>query len=158
MKLILASDPRGGIGIDNKLPWKSLVGDLTRFKQLTLDGAVIMGKNTWFSLPKKPLPGRLNFVVTRSQLDLPPGAIAVKDLTPFINYPGAWLIGGAQLVNSSWQYITEVHLTRTYIQYDCDCWVDLVKLETDYTRTHITYYKDHTYEIWTKHGTVPSVN
>ena len=109
MKLILAVDPNGGIGYNNDLPWPKLAGDLPRFKSLTSGQAVIMGRNTWESLPKKPLPNRLNFVVTSKQLDMPPGAITVKDLTPFKYFPNCWLIGGAQLVNSSWDYIHEIH-------------------------------------------------
>ena len=81
MKLILACDPTGGIGKDNQLPWSMLEGDLPRFKSLTANQVIVMGKNTWLSLPKKPLPSRLNFVVSSSLLDLPNGALLIKDLT-----------------------------------------------------------------------------
>jgi dihydrofolate reductase len=148
VRLVIACDPTGGIGLDNNLPWDSIAGDLRRFKKLTQDQVVIMGRNTWESLPTKPLPNRLNFVVTSKNLDLPENAVAVKDLTPFEHYPTAWLIGGASLVNSSWQYIDEVHLTRTHSQYDCDTFLDLVYLENNYTRVHIEHYADHDYEIW----------
>lgn len=155
MKLILACDPLGGIGKDNQLPWPMLEGDLPRFKKLTQDQVVVMGKNTWISLPKKPLPSRLNFVVTTQDISLPAGAIAVKDLNHFKNYKNAWLIGGAQLVNSSWDYIDEIHLSLTHDHYDCDTFIDLVQLEHNYTRVHIEHHKDHSYEIWTrKNGTV----
>jgi dihydrofolate reductase len=105
MKLILACDPQGGIGKDNSLPWPILEGDLPRFKKLTTDQVIVMGRNTWLSLPRKPLPNRLNFVVTSQQLELLPGAIAVKDLSHFKHFKNAWLIGGASLVNSSWDYM-----------------------------------------------------
>jgi len=146
MRLVIACDPRGGIGLNNSLPWKSLHGDLSRFKKLTHEGVVIMGKNTWDSLPVKPLPGRVNFVVTRA--DSIEGATAIKDLSLLELYPLAWLIGGASLVDSNWQYIDEVHLTRTHSQYDCDTFIDLVYLENNYTRVHIEHYADHDYEIW----------
>ena len=54
MKLILACDPNGGIGYQNTLPWTNIRGDLPRFKALTDNGVVVMGRNTWESLPKKP--------------------------------------------------------------------------------------------------------
>ena len=155
MKLILACDPQGGIGKDNSLPWPLLEGDLPRFKKLTQDQVIVMGRNTWLSLPKKPLPNRLNFVVTSQQIELPSGAIAVKDLTPFEHYKNAWLIGGAKLVNSSWDYIDEIHLSRTYIHYDCDTFIDLLYLDNNYTRVYSAKHTDHTYEIWErKNGTI----
>lgn len=156
MKLIIACTPTGGVGYKNQLPWSYLKDDLTRFKRLTQNQVVVMGKNTWLSLPKKPLPGRLNFVVTRNPIELPQGAIAVKDLTPFEHFPNAWLIGGADLVNSSWQYIQEVHLTLAYDHYDCDKFVNLSYLERDFFRVSVKDYTDHSYEIWKRNnGTVP---
>jgi dihydrofolate reductase len=54
----------GVIGRDGGLPWR-LSDDLKRFKTLTLGKPIIMGRKTWQSLPKRPLPGRLNVVLTR---------------------------------------------------------------------------------------------
>ena len=55
MKLLVACDPNGGIGYKKKLPWTNLRGDLQRFKQLTENQVIVMGRHTWESLPKKPL-------------------------------------------------------------------------------------------------------
>lgn len=54
----------GVIGADGGLPWR-LKSDLIQFKRVTLGKPVIMGRKTWDSLPFKPLPGRLNIVLTR---------------------------------------------------------------------------------------------
>jgi dihydrofolate reductase len=54
----------GVIGRGGALPWR-LKTDLARFKALTLGKPVIMGRKTWESLPKRPLPGRMNIVITR---------------------------------------------------------------------------------------------
>ena len=62
MNLILACDPNGGIGYKNALPWKNINGDLARFKKLTTNQIVVMGRLTYESLPIKPLPNRLNSV------------------------------------------------------------------------------------------------
>ena len=150
MKVIIACDPNGGIGYDNKLPWSKIEGDLPRFKKLTSKQVVVMGRNTWESLPMKPLIGRLNFVVTSKKLDLPFGAIAVPNLNHFVEFKEAWLIGGAQLINSSWHMIDEVHLTKTFTKYTCDSFIDLLYLETNYTLTLNEYNGDHVYQIWNR--------
>jgi len=148
MKLIVATDPQGGIGFNNKLPWSKLQGDLPRFKSLTHNGVIVMGRNTWESLPKKPLAGRLNFIVTSKELDLPNGAIAVRNLNHFVEYKDVWMIGGAQLINTSWNLIDEIHLTRTLDQYYCDTFIDLQYIEKNFTCTYDEMHSDHTYEVW----------
>ena len=128
MKLILACDPNGGIGYQNKLPWTNIRGDLPRFKRLTDGQNVIMGRNTWDSLPKKPLPGRLNFVVSSSELEAEHhNVIRVPDME--FNQPDDvefWIIGGAKLVETSWKNIDEIHLTKVYDHYACDTFIDLL--------------------------------
>ena len=62
--LIVCFDSNYGIGKNNTIPWK-LSSDLKRFKELTLNNIVIMGKNTWTSLPKKPLQNRINIVISK---------------------------------------------------------------------------------------------
>jgi dihydrofolate reductase len=148
MKLIVACDPKGGIGYNNKLPWSNIQGDLPRFKHLTANQVVVMGRNTWESLPKKPLLGRLNFVVTSQNLLLPNGAIQVPNLNHFTEYKDAWLIGGAKLINSSWHMIDEVHLTRTVSEYTCDTYIDLLYLKQKFMKISTEHCADHTYEIW----------
>jgi dihydrofolate reductase len=69
------------IGKDNALPW-ALPADLKRFKALTMGHAVLMGRKTWESLPAKfrPLPGRLNLVLTRKPDWRGVGAMQVHSL------------------------------------------------------------------------------
>lgn len=102
LNLIYARARNGVIGKDNQLPWH-LPEDLAHFKCTTLGCPVIMGRRTWESLPPKfrPLPGRLNVVVSRDPNFNAEGARvarsleAARDLCP----PGtdAWVIGGAQI-------------------------------------------------------------
>lgn len=147
MKLILACDPNGGIGYENKLPWTKIQGDLPRFKELTSGKIVVMGRNTWDSLPKKPLPNRLNVVVTSTPNKVEGKNIVVTSNTDsFTDFH--WLIGGAQLINSCWEQIDEIHLSRVHTHYTCDTFIDLVYLETNYSRTYSEVFSDHTYEIW----------
>ncbi|TNJ48227.1 dihydrofolate reductase [Phaeobacter sp. B1627] len=61
--LIVARARNGAIGKDNDIPWHA-PEDLKAFQRETLGGAIIMGRNTWDSLPVKPLKNRLNIVVS----------------------------------------------------------------------------------------------
>jgi dihydrofolate reductase len=63
ISIIVAVSEDGGIGKDNELLWH-ISEDLKRFKRLTTGHTIIMGKKTWDSLPRKPLPGRKNIVLT----------------------------------------------------------------------------------------------
>lgn len=69
--LIMAVDNRGAIGFNNDLPWKGLVSnktDMTWFKEKTKGKIVIMGYNTWVSIGRKPLPGRINIILTKEHV------------------------------------------------------------------------------------------
>jgi dihydrofolate reductase len=147
MKLIVACDPKGGIGFDGRLPWTNLQGDLPRFKALTTGKVILMGRNTWDSLPKRPLPNRINVVVTKKNIE---GVTTLTGLPERDNMDlsDVWLIGGAQLINSSWHLVDEVHLSRTFTEYTCDTSVDLVKLEREFMCWFKEDHTDHSYEIW----------
>lgn len=69
----------GVIGRDNGLPWR-LSTDMKRFKAETMGKPVVMGRKTWDSFPRKPLPGRLNIVITRDPTFRADGAEVVHSL------------------------------------------------------------------------------
>ena len=102
LHLIYARAANGVIGKNNALPWH-LPEDLAHFKRTTLGCPVIMGRKTWDSLPPKfrPLPGRLNIVVSRDPAWHAAGALhaASIDAARALCPPGsdAWVIGGAQI-------------------------------------------------------------
>ena len=149
MKLIIACDPNGGIGYGGNLPWSNIQGDLPRFKELTIGHPVIMGRNTWESLPTKPLPNRLNVVVTSKNIS---SVYTMTDISlNFYNeYPDAWIIGGAQLINSNWWAIDEVHLTKTFSEYTCDTYINLLEFEQSFKLVSNKTHDDHVYQIWKK--------
>ncbi|WP_297509736.1 dihydrofolate reductase [uncultured Caulobacter sp.] len=74
----VARSINGVIGRDNDLPWR-LKSDLAIFKACTLGKPIIMGRKTWDSLPRKPLPGRMNIVLTRDQSFEPAGAVVTDN-------------------------------------------------------------------------------
>lgn len=98
IKMIWAQGPSGEIGIKGDLPWR-LPGDLARFKAATAGHAVLMGRSTWDSLPRKPLPGRDNLVLSRSTQAFA-GATGFQNLDDALAYASErhdvlWVIGGA---------------------------------------------------------------
>ncbi len=73
----VARSRNGVIGRDGGLPWR-LKSDMAIFKATTLGKPVIMGRRTWDSLPRKPLPGRANFVLSRDGTFEPAGAVVCE--------------------------------------------------------------------------------
>ena len=101
LTLVAAVAKNGIIGADNRLPWH-LPEDLKHFKALTNGQAVIMGRKTWDSLPPRfrPLPGRINIVLTRDAAWQAPGAQVAHDLAAAMAAAGAaipFVIGGAEI-------------------------------------------------------------
>lgn len=145
MKLIVACDPKGGIGYENKLPWTNLQGDLPRFKSLTTGKIVLMGRNTYDNLPVKPLPNRTNWIMTSRPID---GVVTPDNSSILKEDKEVWLIGGAKMISSYWSYIDEVHLSRTFSEYTCDTFIDIVKLQDEFVCWFKEDHTDHSYEIW----------
>lgn len=77
LALVVARAKNGVIGREGALPWR-LKSDLALFKQVTMGKPIVMGRKTWDSLPKKPLPGRLNLVLSRDGSFEPKGAVACE--------------------------------------------------------------------------------
>ena len=102
LHLIFARASNGVIGRDGHLPWH-LPEDLAHFKRTTLGCSVIMGRKTWDSLPPKfrPLPGRLNIVITRQSDWQAAGAQRAGSLDEALRHcpagGDAWIIGGAEI-------------------------------------------------------------
>ena len=102
LNLILARARNGVIGNNGQLPWH-LPEDMAHFKRLTMGSPVIMGRKTWESLPLRfrPLPGRLNIVVTRQADWRAEGARVAHGLLDACALcppeSTAWVIGGAEL-------------------------------------------------------------
>ena len=102
LHLIFARAANGVIGKDGGLPWH-LPEDLAHFKRLTSGHPVVMGRKTWESLPPRfrPLPGRMNIVVTRQTQWQAQGAVRAASLQDALalcsDEANAWVIGGAEI-------------------------------------------------------------
>lgn len=135
ISLIFAQSANAVIGHENKLPWH-LPEDLAHFKALTQGQTVLMGRKTWDSLPKafRPLPGRLNLVLsTQENLHLE-GAITVRTPLEAIECAAKqdcctqsqhsektlWVIGGAQLYTLFMPLATQIELTEIELEVQGD--------------------------------------
>jgi len=128
--LIAALAENRVIGRDNQLPWH-LPADLKHFKALTLGKPIIMGRKTWDSLGR-PLPGRLNLVVSRQPGLQLQGAEVLVSLDAALERAEAWaraedaeelmLIGGAQLYELGLAMADRLYLTRVGLSPQGDAW------------------------------------
>lgn len=114
--LIVAAARNGVIGRDGALPWH-LPGDLKRFKELTLGKPILMGRRTWDSLPRHPLPGRPNLVVSRSALPGDrDGALWFASLDAALAHASdaeeLCVIGGAEIFRETLPLADTIQLTR----------------------------------------------
>ena len=97
---IVARAGNGAIGRGGAIPWH-YPADMKFFRQTTTGHVCVMGRATWLSLPK-PLPKRLNIVLSRSALEVPAGVVVLRSaaevlsLQPFLA-GDLYIIGGAQI-------------------------------------------------------------
>lgn len=125
LTLVVAVAKNGVIGRDGDLPWR-LSSDMKRFKAATMGKPVLMGRKTWESLPRKPLPGRQNLVLTRDANFVADGAWIYSDLAAMIGAGRAMaeeagvdevcVIGGAQLYNAVLGQADRIILTEVNLE------------------------------------------
>jgi dihydrofolate reductase len=132
--VILSAGPiararNGVIGKDGKLPWR-LKSDLAIFRAVTMGKPVIMGRKTWESLPRKPLPGRTNLVVSRNAGFEAEGAIVCADFSEALQIAReqarederdeVCVIGGASLFELALPRARRLYLTEVEADPDGD--------------------------------------
>lgn len=123
--LVYARASNGVIGQDGGLPWH-LPEDLAHFKRVTMGSPVIMGRRTWESIPERfrPLPGRLNVVVTRQADWHAPGATRAGSLAEAIaqcgDRPSGWIIGGAGLFRQALPLAQVAEVTEIDAEFEGD--------------------------------------
>jgi dihydrofolate reductase len=131
LAMIVATDPNKGIGKGNDMPWH-ISADLKRFKELTTGHPIVMGRKTWESLPKKPLPKRKNVVLTRNLNFSAEGATVINSAGDLekLNLSGKiFIIGGAEVYKLFYPQISELYLTSVKETFDCDTYLEFLKLE-----------------------------
>lgn len=133
VSLIVAMDLRGGIGLNNKLPWH-LPADLKRFKELTTGHHLIVGRKTWQSIGRA-LPGRTMIVVTRDPRFEAQGITVAHSLTDALrraegaSEAEAFIGGGAEIYRQSLDFADRIYLTLVDGEFEADTYFP--KIRTD---------------------------
>lgn len=121
LTIIVATDKKRGIGINNTLPWR-LPEDLAHFKRTTSGHSIIMGRKTFESIGR-PLPQRRNIVVTRNPDWHHAGTESVGSLHEALVLAGddhAFIIGGAEIYQQSLQLADTLIVTEIQQEFECD--------------------------------------
>jgi dihydrofolate reductase len=116
ISIIVAIDQNNGIGKDNSMPWH-LSDDLKRFKAITMGHTVIMGRNTWLSLPFKPLKGRRNVVISTNMPETEGCEIArsIEEAQSMVaNEELAFIMGGARIYQQTIDIADELIVTHIH--------------------------------------------
>lgn len=116
--MIVATGLNGEIGQNNKLMWKQKA-DMDLFKALTTGGTVVMGRNTWESIPEKfrPLPNRTNIVISKTLISIPDAIVvdsilAAIRMAQSLNTDKLWFIGGQRIYKEALPYCDMLVITR----------------------------------------------
>jgi len=164
ISIVVAHDDCNGIGKDNKLPW-NCPDDLRFFKKLTTGHTVVMGYNTWVSLPVKPLPNRLNMIVSANHHVIedethPLDVLMIGSMELFKQYitnckvEDMFIIGGAQIYKQALEMdiVDKMYITRIKGNYNCDTFFPMNLCQTIWDDWYVESFTDGcdlvTEQVW----------
>ena len=161
VSLVVAAGEDNAIGADNRLLWK-LPNDMKFFKNLTWGMVVIMGRKTFASLGYKPLPGRMNIVITRDSSLLTPtstlrsaGSLeSALEAASEADCKEVFVIGGGEIYTMSMPHAATIYLTRVHAVFpEADTFFEFP--EADFFRKQHTFFAaddklalDYTFVVW----------
>jgi len=123
ISIIAAIASNNAIGKDNDLLWH-ISADMKRFKKLTEGHYIIMGKRTYYSLPKRPLPNRTSMIITDvdgEEIDGCLMAYSIEDAIAKMNRDGEnFIIGGGSIYKQFMSYANKLYITRVHKDFDAD--------------------------------------
>ena len=132
ISIIVAIAEDNGIGYKNDLLWH-LPEDLKRFKHLTLGKTVVMGKNTWESLPKRPLQGRKNVIITDDPNDVFEGGVTAFSIEDAINKcqgdEEVFIIGGGSIYRQFMTFADRLYITHIHMKASADIYFPVIDPE-----------------------------
>jgi dihydrofolate reductase len=156
LSIIVAIAEDYGIGKDNDLLFH-IPGDLPRFKKITSGHTVIMGKNTYISLPKGALPNRKNIVISDKKEDCFDNCIMANSIEEAIEKCGeeteAFIIGGGMIYKQFLPIADKLYLTKVHQSPKADTFfpeIDYNKWDLMEEETHTDVNPPHTYLIYQK--------
>lgn len=123
ISIIVAVASNNAIGKDNDLLWH-ISADLKRFKRLTEGHYIIMGKRTYFSLPKRPLPNRTNVIITDvagEEIDDCIMAYSIEDaISKMDKEKENFIIGGGSIYKQFMPFANKLYITRVHKDFEAD--------------------------------------
>ena len=154
--MIVAVAENGAIGKDNNLLWH-ISGDLKRFKAITTGHSIIMGRKTYLSFPKRPLPDRKNIILTTGD-NTYEGAFIAKNIEQALalcDSDEVFIIGGESIYRQFLPYTTKIYLTRVHRSYEADTFfpeLNMDEWETIDSEEHLDGEPPFTYITLRKKG------
>ncbi|MBN1182691.1 MAG: dihydrofolate reductase [Bacteroidales bacterium] len=132
ISIIVAIADNNAIGKNNQLLWH-ISDDMKYFKSLTLGNPVVMGKKTYDSLPVKPLPQRLNIVISDDETDYCEGcamAYSIEEAMKKCNPKKEnFIIGGGSIYRQFLPYAQKLYITRIHKSFDADTYFPDINME-----------------------------
>jgi dihydrofolate reductase len=133
ISIIVAVSEDGGIGKDNELLWH-ISEDLKRFKRLTVGHTIIMGKKTWESLPRKPLPGRKNIVLTDVPGEHFDSSLTANSIEEAIGKcekdEEIFIIGGGSVYKQFMPLADRLYITHVHKEAEADIYFPVIDPDT----------------------------
>jgi dihydrofolate reductase len=133
ISIIVAVSEDWGIGKDNELLW-NISEDMKRFKRLTSGNTILMGKRTWESLPRKPLPGRKNIVLTDNPEELVEGAVTAYSIDDAMSKCSkeeeVFIIGGGSIYRQFMPLADKLYITHVHKKTPADIYFPEIDLNT----------------------------
>jgi dihydrofolate reductase len=125
INMIVAVDRNLGIGCNNKL-LANIKPDMEYFKKVTANSVVVMGYTTYMSIPKRPLPNRINIVLTSKDIELEGAQVVsgiealLEILEGFKNEKEIYIIGGGSVYKQMMPYADKLYITHVFDSFEVD--------------------------------------
>lgn len=162
ISFVVAAASNNSIGINGQMPWH-LPSDLKHFKNITWGMPVIMGRKTFQSLGK-PLPGRMNIVISRQEGWHPEGAVVVKNFDDALliskesDTKEAMVIGGGEIFRLAFEKAKRIYLTRVLTEAEGDTFFPVLNPKEwrltgkdDHEADDKNKY-DYSFQVWERRG------
>jgi dihydrofolate reductase len=160
VSLVVAASTNNAIGKDNQLLWH-LPNDLKFFKNTTWGMVVVMGRKT-FEAVNKPLPGRINIVITRQAGWTAAGVTTATDLDDALkkaeqsNCKEIFVIGGGEIYKQSMAICNKIYITRVHATLDGDTFFPVID-ESNWTlasnedfEADAKHAYGYSFQVWVK--------
>ncbi|MDD2387376.1 MAG: dihydrofolate reductase [Bacteroidales bacterium] len=143
--IIVAIAENNAIGKNNDLLWH-ISGDLKRFKEITTDHTIIMGRKTYLSLPKRPLPNRRSIVISDIANECIPDVDVVDSIENALKIADKekenFIIGGGMVYKQFLPLANKIYLTVVHKKYDADIYFPEINYE-DWEIQHKEEHLEH---------------